>query len=394
MEDINVLINQSRKLRNEENPCSFVVKTPINKNTLDQYIAATTKKLDSLSGAEPVYDTIAYALKYANSIAASLEKTTYYKIELFHLTEYFNVADTGRVYALGLSLQQAPKLVRVACLGPCAEYDLQAASYALMLGMAKYFDPEAKLAYIEDYVKRRKNVRAQIARETDISESKIKGIFTSLGFGAKATDTPYAAVRGSLTQEQYNKLMSNQNFCNIFNQLNLMNKIIVSNVDVNDLVVGDFKFSPIDRLKKKKTTNQMLAWLYQALESYAMKNIRDYLNEHDTEVLYQVHDCIYLSKAMSHENYINISLDLQQICPYLRMDKTAHTPAGHKDTAYDDMVENHRKFIAQQERLASNYTSPSISDVQIPVKRVVTNDATLTEEWEEFVAKMNKNYDQ
>ena len=318
-----------------------------------------------------------------------------------YINERWTMADSGRIYGTGLSLQRIPKEVRHAALGYCHKYDFRACAFALMGSLAKQIDPTLKIGALEDYIGNRAKIRQRIADQLNISVELVKTIFTAMGFGAELKNTPFAAIRGELAkaarqrqgtserlsaedycqlgEHEYQQLLANDSFIDIYNALQRVNQTILDYTADNDLQIGDHKYSPIDpkpkkrrknkrptnkertkkrRTNEKRTNKQKLAWIYQALESVVMLAFVDFSKQ---EPLLTTHDCIYYKQRLPQATADDIHYQLREAFPLLSFEHEAITPIAEDDfyqqryAEADAFAREHREHIAREEIAAQEY---------------------------------------
>ncbi len=298
-----------------------------------------------------------------------------------YINERWEIADCGRIYGQGYSLQRMPKAVRHAALGVCHKYDFKASAFALMAGLAQAIDPNLRVSAILDYVKNRQAIRQRIARELDIAEDLVKTIFTALGFGAELKNNPYNAIRGALTKaarmrhdptvrlprdvynnlgaDEFKRLIENRTFAYIYEELQQVNKTIIAYFNTNELMIGGRTYHPVDpKTGKRRTERQKLAWIYQALESQAMLQFVDLAEQ---EPLLTTHDCVYFKQKLPASAVVDTTYQLQQQYLYLRFEHEAIYPIA--EDAYfaarfaevEKFETLHRQHIANEERRAAQY---------------------------------------
>lgn len=332
------------------------VRVPVDPNSLRSYIEHTTLSLPKCPAGE-YRKKLEFNLKCAERLLAQVEQDAVG----YYVCEYWEEISSGRIHGHGLSLQCISKEIRHAALGYCYQYDFKAASYALMTSMAMELDPSIKVAALKNYIVNRSTIRKRIATDVGISEEWMKGVFTSLGFGAELKDNPFSTIRRKLGSEKYQKLLSNSEFMQIADQLR-----VVSNTICNHVGKGDFEWlgseyteiNPKDG--KKRTKNQLLAWIYQRMESDAM-NLMLGLIPDGYRVLLTVHDGVYLDKPLPSGVVVDIKIKLRQ--RYSLLDfagshiSPIHAPAYVSDTAkaYEHEQLLHRARLEEEERLAEEY---------------------------------------
>ena len=266
-----------------------------------------------------------------------------------YLRERWEMADCGRIYGHGYSLQRMTKEVRHAALGECHKYDFKACAYAIMASVAHAVNPTLKIASVLDYVKNRAKIRARIAAEVGIGEDVVKTVFTALGFGAKLLNNTHNAIRKELGaaarkqqtewvdeeiynyrlgEEEYLRLTSNETFKNIYEEMQLINATVLGFYEDDDFEIDGNAYVPFYKCKvatKKRKVGDLvrrndakkLGWLYQALEAMAMKQFAELAQQ---EPLLTTHDCIYFKRRLNAEQVKDITWQLQQTFAYLRFE--------------------------------------------------------------------------
>lgn len=337
------------------------IKMLVDPLMLDSFIENTRRHYDksvqeNLPDKEKYQKTLLRNFLNAKHIRTSLiEKDGEY---LF--SEYWEQSDSGRCYGHGTSLQRVSKEVRHAALGRCYMYDVKAASYALLTGLALSIDPKLDVKVLVDYVHRRSHIRKEIATDVGITEEKMKTIFTSLGFGAKTADNPFASIYKTLGKTAYKRLMTNDQFVRIGDAMNLVREVIAG------YFPDSFEFfdrnynSGCPHTGKKRTKDQKLAWIYQAMEAEAISYFGYDAVKAGYQPLLFVHDCLYFKHKLPEAVLAKITKDLQQTFPLLETDHESIHPihaADFIDPVYaqeSKRIEKHKKLM----RNLNNYTSP------------------------------------
>lgn len=328
-------------------------RIPVNRRSLDSYIMATRETLKQPGLDEPYVETLTRNLRIATLLRDRLEVD---EDGGAYSAEYWEETDSGRQYGHGLSLQRLPRHVRNAALGPCHKYDFKASSYALMTALALKINPELHVGAIKDYVKHRKAIRQRIAADVGVSANKIKEVFTALGFGAKANDNPHSYVRGELGHECYERLMMNEEFAYIRLQFEAVNATILDcphfkaeGFEMFGRVYNDAH--PKTGLKRSRA--QKLAWIYQCMESEALRVFVSLLDE---TPLLTAHDCVFLRKRLALSIQQDVMYQLNQQFSLLTFEHDPVTPIAHLLPA-DDSRQRHS--VALEEWRARNYACSS-----------------------------------
>lgn len=299
--------------------------------------------------------------------------------------EYWTTADTGRVYGHYNSLQRMPKNVRHAALGVCHKYDFQAHSFAVMASLAKMFDPNLKIAAVEDYIRNRTRIRARIARAVGVSEDRIKEVFTSLGFGAKPISNPYTAIhRAVYGQNNFAKLIAQQDFVFITEDLKKINQVILKNYPNEDFVgMNGYKYTCMSDKGRKKGPNKLLAWIYQNLEAHITNEFIKIVRERSgLEPLLTVHDCVYYKDPVPAATITDAMFLLREGFQFVKVEHEKIFPITTSEDYNQRFAEQeadelaHRERIKREEQLARGYKSILSNNTVIkynpdPIKEII-----------------------
>jgi len=339
----------------------------------------------------------AYKAKLVKNLAAARQLLTMaHPPDASHPTsayvlERWEQKDSGRIYGQGYSLQRMPKEVRHAALGVCHKYDFNACAFALMAGLAHQIDPTLKIGAVLDYIKGREKIRLRIANELGIAVDVVKTIFTSLGFGAEVKNNCHSAIRGTLSkaarqhhdrsvwldaevwnnlgENEFQRLLGNQTFAFIYEDLKRINATSLNAFDSDDLEINGFAYTATDsKTGKKRNKRQKLAWIYQALEFQAMIKFADLARQ---EPLLTTHDCIYFKEKLSTNQVLDITLALQQVFPYLRFEHKKIYPIADSqqfDRRFAEQLEferEHAARMAKEELAAKGYKSKYFEQIDL-----------------------------
>jgi hypothetical protein len=95
-------------------------------------------------------------------------------------------AASGRLYARGINLQNAPTIIKQAALAGQWEYDFSNCHYAILSQLADQYG--YKCSAIADYLANKKVIRNAIAKAADISVTQAKTCLLAILYGARATE--------------------------------------------------------------------------------------------------------------------------------------------------------------------------------------------------------------
>lgn len=340
---------------------------PIDMEALDSYIKNTEQIL-------PTAKTGNYKEKLIRNLLAA--RRIKVKAELqddgtYLVHEYWTQIDSGRIHGHGFSLQLASKEVRHAALGRCSKIDFKASSYAILTSIALEINPQLKVEALKSYIKYRAPIRTRIAKKVGISEEWIKTVFTSLGFGAEVKDNPFNTIRKKLGQEKFNILVANQEFASIKHELDLVRSTILKSDQYSgdEFSIGDYIYKNIDsKSGLKRTKNQKMAWIFQAIERMALEIVINKMPENYTMLL-PVHDCLYVKQRLPAHVLLDLKDEIRQLVPLLDFEQELIIPihAAEDHDKFNLAIEAdesaHKKRIYQEEIKARGHKSEFIGSV-------------------------------
>lgn len=334
------------------------ITTTVDPLMLDSFIENTRRQ-----HAKAIQENLSDKEKYRKKLLRNYLNAEHIRASLtevdgeYLFSEFWEQSDSGRCYGHGTSLQRVSKHVRHAALGRCHMYDVKAASYALMTGLALEIDPALDVAVLVDYVSRRSRIRKDIAADVGVEEDKIKEIFTSLGFGAKTANNPFASIRKTLGESAYNRLMMNDQFVRIGDAMNMVREVIAGHYSDSFDFYGRHYESVCPRTGEKRKKDQKLAWIYQVMESEAITRFGADAADAGYQPLLFVHDCVYFKQKLPQAVLAKITNDLQQTFPLLETDYEAIYPihtADFVDPIYAQEAKRIDEHNALMQRLSGD----------------------------------------
>jgi hypothetical protein len=186
-----------------------------------------------------------------------------------------------------------------------------------------------------------------------------------LGFGAKVEDNPHKAICGLVGRPRFEALQNMTEFRHINEDMKLIRSTILSHFDDSQEFHGR-TFQAVDPLtNKKRTPDQKLAWIYQALETSAVTQFAQAMRDEGHEPVLWVHDCLYFADRLPLSLYQDAQERLRAQFPLLRIDYTGIWPIG-LDSDYEAltiaqaaMEAEHRQAIVEEElRAGKDMTDP------------------------------------
>jgi hypothetical protein len=271
-----------------------------------------------------------------------------------------NESQFGRKYYRGPNLQNTPKIVRLAALGTCYEYDVESSvfawKYSWFTDICRSQNDQVPMPATLEYLDHKSALRRRLARAVfDSTEDGyvniIKEAITAIGFGAPARTSGYV-VNGTYEPTALSTIIRAKTRLQRFLDDAWVKEFIAEQRSINTVIVeyarlqgmeAHFRTIPelVDRGDKLRV-NSVVSYLYQQTE----RKILDFLTQHcaDREILLTVHDCIYTRRAI---NMLETREGLRQFGEYFDV-----SVEHHSGFAYDDEQEEHRQRMEELEQLA------------------------------------------
>jgi hypothetical protein len=179
---------------------------------------------------------------------------------------YF-MAQSGRLYASGLNLQNCKREIRFAALGGHSDYDLKACHFAILAQLAtRYGHPSNR---IFEYVENRREIRIQIARNTGLTVPEVKQALAAVAYGAKLSKRARDAIPSALGFDRAVRLYGDQTFRALVDDLRAAVQVVVKS---HPLKQGRFVNAAGRLIDVREATSQSAAHLLQGIEAVALES--------------------------------------------------------------------------------------------------------------------------
>jgi hypothetical protein len=163
---LNLRVEANQKLLDEiEQDSNYTVN--VDPVSLASFITKTTETIRTTNNGSAYKEKLLRNLTAARQLQSMIHPADGTNASPY-INERWEMADCGRIYGQGYSLQRMPKEVRHAALGVCHKYDFKASAFALMAGLAHAINPSLLLGDVLDYVKNRQVKRKRIAGQRGI----------------------------------------------------------------------------------------------------------------------------------------------------------------------------------------------------------------------------------
>ena len=295
--------------------------------------------------------------------------------------------NSPRLFGQGLNLQGVSKKIRYTALRYCHQYDLNSAAFALLYGAAKQIDDSLQCTYIEAYLENKEQVREDLTeyvygKWTTNNYETIKRALTAIGFGAKVGsdeqdfNANYSLALANLFGDRVLKKSFLENaFVSKFIDEWKTVKTVITDSAREALKEGTLEMYPgcpfeyNNRIKN----NKLLAYVFQCLERHALDFGVELAIKRGATVTLLLHDGFTTDVELDS---VSLNVDAREYFdnPYLTFEyeKKHTTDVLPNDLNY---LEEHRQTIAEEERLARNYSSARGNFKVVPTMEQVAREA-------------------
>ena len=189
---------------------------------------------------------------------------------------------TGRLYASGISLQTAPRIIRKAALHGLWDYDIENCHFAIFSQLAAKYGYQADA--VRDYINRKNDIREGIASRVGIRTEQAKMALLALMFGARTTDRPENAINREIGQASARALYQDAEFAAIARDVHRGRDVILKGWPKRKTTLLNDIGKPVS-LKAKPEVR--MAHIIQGIEALA---IRAAISLYPDEIVLLMHD--------------------------------------------------------------------------------------------------------
>lgn len=189
---------------------------------------------------------------------------------------------TGRLYASGVSLQTAPRLIRKAALHGLYDYDIENCHYAIFEQLAAKYGYQANA--VRQYRANKDEVRNGIANRVGIHKDQAKMALLALMFGAKTTERAENAIPREIGVSKARLLYQDTEFSAINKDVQTGRDLILKGWPKRRSTLLNDLGKPI-KLKTKPEVR--MAHIIQGIEAMA---IRSAITLYPDEIVLLMHD--------------------------------------------------------------------------------------------------------
>lgn len=222
---------------------------------------------------------------------------------------------SGRLYGVGVSLQNAPTLIKQAALDGQWEYDFSNCHFTILDQMAARFGYDC--TSIRHYLANKRQIREQIAGLAGIEVEQAKVCLLATLYGARATLLPMSAIPQTIGEEAARRLYAAAPYRAIKEDIQGARQAILANWPRtrNGRLINAFK-KAIPRTAKAE---ERLAHLIQGVEALALKTVVDMypdqicLVQHDGWASSDALDAPAIEAAVQEATGYRLSLEVERI---------------------------------------------------------------------------------
>jgi hypothetical protein len=200
-----------------------------------------------------------------------------------HVAHHYEEADSGRLYPTGISLASAQTVVKDAALTGCWEYDVSNCHYAILAQMAANFGHTCMA--IDDYLKNKVAIRADIAKGADISVRQAKTCLVALIYGARSSTWHENAIPREIGEDAAERLYATPLYKGLSGDIAKSRAVILSKClkARTGSIVNAFGKS----ISGTKRPEQQMAHLLQGVEAKALQAV---VNGYPDDIVLVQHD--------------------------------------------------------------------------------------------------------
>lgn len=229
-----------------------------------------------------------------------------------YIAHQYEVCPSGRMYASGANLQQAPRILKQIALAGCWEYDIQNAHYTILHQMAAKFGYRCRA--IEHYLAHKEEVRMELAHGAHLTRDEVKTVLLALIYGARASSSPRGAIVQEIGKDKAKLLYEMTMFLKIKEDVQKARAIILKSHPRNrkgNLV--NLAEKSISTQKEEASSSQQLAHLCQGVEVAALLTAKRILK---TRMMLLQHDGWATYERISRAELMQIGQEMEQETGY------------------------------------------------------------------------------
>ena len=331
--------------------------------SLQNYIIKTRHDIDNKSY-DNRFDTWKRNLRLAKKIKI-IAKHFYSHYNDYVLPQIYSPSDYGRMYFKGLSLHSTSSALRGACIGDAMQYDLKAAAFAIRLIIAKdIYDEQNKewegaFTYTKEYLDRKEKIRKELGsliHKYKDGVKLIKQTISAIGFGASTSNGSWKNEHGITRYSAISKIIMNHEDRKRVLEDEWMINFIKEQKQLTKVITDYYK----DKSTFKDMSNtEIMCKLFMTIESDIMDAVCNHMDSDN--IITRVHDGVYTKTPLLKKVKEEIRYTLESISSELVLEQEK-IDAWYNVVLADEIEDEHKQHIKQEQSLAQNYTSQMISE--------------------------------
>ena len=239
--------------------------------------------------------------------------------EVGSIVHVYTECPSGRVYANGLNLQNAPRIIKWHALAHHWEYDIQNCHFSVIGQLAEQLGFNCESIY--QYINNKVQFREALAEKVGISVQQAKRCLIALMYGAKTLLIDRCAIPKEIGATKAELLYATSEFAGLSSDLKIASQLITDQATKSGMCLPKNAYGKT--LLGKSSGSQILSHLVQGVERCALEAAISICK--DDVVLLQ-HDAIVTKKRLeksSLENEIlqktgfKLMIDEKQLQPNL-----------------------------------------------------------------------------
>lgn len=281
---------------------------PVNLDSLHEASAALADRLkacpnqDHVKALEERLIAILQLITLANSRVAGVGRIPHRYVE----------APSGRIYACGFTLQNAPRSIRQVALAGNYDYDIENCHYEILRQLGQRLG--CKSEAIDAYLVYKPATRKGIAQRVGISEDQAKSCLLAIMYGARLSSYKDNAIPEEIGVAKARVLLQDVVFSAIARDVRNLREAVLSQYPK-----GDIENAMGKRTTGRCTSAQKLAHIIQGIEAMALRACVRYFGD---DILLPVHDGFVSRKELNLELieqviYLETGFDLRVSCKQL-----------------------------------------------------------------------------
>lgn len=232
-----------------------------------------------------------------------------------HIPQVYAITPTGRLYARGLNLQNAPSLIKEAALHGLWEYDFSNCHFTIVAQMAA--NAGVPCPGIEHYLANKALVRKEVAEGAEITLDQSKHCLLALLYGARVSRLASSAIPTAIGLDAADRLYALPVFQGLSKEIERARRAILGQWPRT--ANGSLTNACGRAISGKEKPARQLAHLVQGVEAKALMVC---VNAHPVDIVLMQHDgftatrrldCVMLEGLLGRSIGYNLRVEERQL---------------------------------------------------------------------------------